>query len=481
MPNNPNVECSLFYLCPSTLSCSPFHDSIYINPSPPQVSHSSSVHSSLTSTTTTYFSYLQPVIPIQDNLSIHPPIIQIMPSIKALLAASSVTFAAVNAHMVLLTPPPYGNPSTSPLLGSGGDFPCKSIPSTGGQVTEMAIGSQQQLSFKGSAVHGGGSCQVSLTTDANPTKQSKWQVIYSVLGGCPSKSATGNLPENPDSTGSDKYDYKIPPGVKPGNYVLAWTWFNKIGNREMYMNCANVKITGGSSKRDTYPNATMPTLTERDDTPSFPDMFVAQIPTTVCLVPETTDAQFPDPGQYVDKFGVSSALKPPTGAGCKLGPAAAGGSGGSANGGASGGATSSGGATNSGSTGGTDGSAAAGSPSAPSAAASPEAASPSPAAASAAGSPEAASPSSASSQPISNSSAGSTSSGSPSTSTSCTSPGQSICSPDGKQVGECSAQLTVSMIPVPEGAVCKQGMISWPRKRSFGHARRQHSISKWNF
>ena len=409
-----------------------------------------------------------------------------MPSIKALLAASTVTFAAVNAHMILLTPPPYGNPDSSPLLATGGDFPCKNIQSTGGQVTEMAIGSSQQLSFKGSAVHGGGSCQVSLTTDANPTKQSKWQVIYSVMGGCPSKSAAGNLPENPDSTGSDKYDYKIPAGITPGSYVLAWTWFNKIGNREMYMNCANVKITGGSSKRDSYPNATMPTLTERD-TPSFPNMFVAQIPTTACEVAESTDAQFPDPGQYVDKFGVPSALKPPTGAGCSLGPAAAsgsGGSGGSTNAGASGGsgsATSSGGAANSGSSpdmgmgGGTDGSAAAASGSS----ASPAATS---VVAAAAASPAAASPSSASPPPVSNSSTGSSSSGSPSTSTSCTSPGQSICSPDGKQRGTCDATNKVAMIPVPEGTVCKGGLISWPRqRRSFGHVRRQHSLGKWSF
>ena len=413
---------------------------------------------------------------VQINIS------QNMPSIKALLAASTVTFAAVNAHMILVTPPPYGNPDSSPLLATGGDFPCKSLNSAGGQVTEMAIGSSQQLSFKGSAVHGGGSCQVSLTTDANPTKQSKWQVIYSVMGGCPSKTATGNLPENPDSTGSDKYDYKIPAGITPGSYVLAWTWFNKIGNREMYMNCANVKITGGSSKRDSYTNATMPTLTERD-TPSFPNMFVANIPTTACEVAETTDAQFPDPGQYVDKFGVPSALKPPTGAGCSQGPSAAGGAGTSANAGASAGSgstTSSGGGANSGSSsdmgmgGGTDGSAAPASGSS----ASPAATS----AVAAAASPAAASPSSASPQPVSNSSTGSSSSGSASTSTSCTSPGQSICSPDGKQVGTCDTTMKVAMIPVPEGTVCKGGLISWPRqRRSFGHVRRHHSLGKWNF
>ena len=31
--------------------------------------------------------------------------------------------------------------------------------------------------------------------------------------------------------------------------MLAWTWFNEIGNREMYMNCAWVQIQGSTSSR----------------------------------------------------------------------------------------------------------------------------------------------------------------------------------------------------------------------------------------
>lgn len=90
----------------------------------------------------------------------------------------------------------------------------------------MAVGAPQTLSFVGSATHGGGSCQLSLTTDKEPTKTSKWAVILSIEGGCPG-GANGGTPAT--------FQYKIPEAVAPGDYTLAWTWFNKIGNREMYM------------------------------------------------------------------------------------------------------------------------------------------------------------------------------------------------------------------------------------------------------
>lgn len=52
----------------------------------------------------------------------------------------------------------------------------------------MAVGSQQTLSFTGSAVHGGGSCQLSLTKDLKPTKDTDFRVILSIEGGCPASA-----------------------------------------------------------------------------------------------------------------------------------------------------------------------------------------------------------------------------------------------------------------------------------------------------
>ena len=151
-----------------------------------------------------------------------------MPSLKAALSASAIALmaSAASAHMVMVTPPPYGTPDNSPIDANGDNFPCKATSNSGGTVTSMAIGSQQQLVFKGEAVHGGGSCQVSLTTDNPATKQSTWMVIKSYVGGCPSRDATGNLggDNNANEIDPDTYDYTIPDGIAPGTYTLAWTW-----------------------------------------------------------------------------------------------------------------------------------------------------------------------------------------------------------------------------------------------------------------
>ena len=153
-----------------------------------------------------------------------------MQSIKSILSASALAFATVNAHMILLTPPPYGTPDSSPLDKTGANFPCKATSNAGATVTDWKVGGKYELSFKGSAVHGGGTCQLALTTDSPATKTSKWQVIHSVIGGCPSRSSPGNLGGHgsfggdPNSLGSDKYPFTIPDGIKAGQYTFAWTW-----------------------------------------------------------------------------------------------------------------------------------------------------------------------------------------------------------------------------------------------------------------
>ena len=58
----------------------------------------------------------------------------------------------------------------------------------------MAVGSQQSLSFTGSAVHGGGSCQISLTKDLKPTKDTDFRVILSIEGGCPASAEVRIFP-----------------------------------------------------------------------------------------------------------------------------------------------------------------------------------------------------------------------------------------------------------------------------------------------
>lgn len=212
--------------------------------------------------------------------------------LKKIVLAGLVSFSS--AHIKLRAPVPFEFPdpahSLDPLLPDGTDFPCKNArydaPTPG---NEFAQGSEQTLKFIGSAVHGGGSCQVSITTDLKPSKNSVWKVIKSIEGGCPAKNLSTNiLPLNPNLETPFEYSYTIPKDLAAGKYTLAWTWFNKIGNREMYMNCAPISVTGSGGSKDALG--------------TLPDMFVANTGNG-CGTLGNTDLKFPNPGKDLDQFG----------------------------------------------------------------------------------------------------------------------------------------------------------------------------------
>jgi len=232
-----------------------------------------------------------------------------------------------SSHMIMNTPTPFGKSSlnNSPLDASGSDFPCKQrtgVYDAEGASNTWPLGSTQSLAFTGSATHGGGSCQVSISYDEAPTKDSTWKVIHSIEGGCPIKGVAGNNGDNANAVNPDTYSFTVPTTLPTGTAVMAWTWFNKIGNREMYMNCAPITLTSGSSKRSDESeietrNATQ--LMERDTAAfdALPDMFVANIPSTSCLSVDSADLKFPNPGDSLDQFGLSTATpSPPTGPSC---------------------------------------------------------------------------------------------------------------------------------------------------------------------
>ena len=191
--------------------------------------------------------------------------------------------------MKLNKPVPYGKDTlnNSPLDDMGDDFPCKQR--TGvyniSEMNNIKVGVPQELSFIGSAVHSRGSCQVSVTLDKEPTKNSQWKVVHSIIGGCPS-NITGNLPSNANSNGAAVFQYTLPKGMPNGQYTLGWTWFNKVGNREIYMNCAPITVTGGGNDNSVIEK--------------LPDMFVANIPFETCNIPENFNYQFPNPGDSVE-------------------------------------------------------------------------------------------------------------------------------------------------------------------------------------
>ena len=209
------------------------------------------------------------------------------------------------AHMILDNPVPYGKSTlnNSPLEGTGLDFPCK-LRKDAYELTQMnywTAGEAQAVSFLGSAVHGGGSCQFSLTKDPQPTKFSKWKVIHSVIGGCPA-TVDGNLRDDPAGRGPATFNVTIPKSIPNGRYTFAWTWFNRQGDREMYMNCAPLFISGGGNE-----------ITLLD---TLPNMFVANLPSTACSTVEDFDYAFPDPGDSVETGSQAKIVTTLSGTAC---------------------------------------------------------------------------------------------------------------------------------------------------------------------
>ncbi len=194
--------------------------------------------------------------------------------------------AISRAHMEMVEPAPLRSRHNkhangdidydmiSPLDASGSNFPCKGAlnligTEQGSSVAHYVAGQEYKITIDGRAFHGGGSCQVSLSFD----KGSSWTVIHSYVGNCPS------------GTGKTSYPFTIPTDAPAGEALFAWSWFNKIGNREMYMNCAAVTIKGSKSVK----RLTSVPMSGR------PKMFVANVGNG-CSTLENKDLLFPDAG-----------------------------------------------------------------------------------------------------------------------------------------------------------------------------------------
>lgn len=226
------------------------------------------------------------------------------------LLNSMALCGTIYGHVIMTYPVPYGQDTlnNSPLAADGSDFPCKLR--TGvyrvSETNTASVGETVSLAFEGGAVHGGGSCQISLTRDLTPDKASEWMVIKSIEGGCP-VTASENLPLDPKLVVPSDLHFEIPEGIEPGSYTLAWTWFNRIGNREMFMNCAPLTIL----PKDT---AGIPTSNKcqfcgtTDVSHKFPPMFIANI--NGCVTSEMEDIRFPFPGDIVEYKGDPANLAP---------------------------------------------------------------------------------------------------------------------------------------------------------------------------
>lgn len=231
------------------------------------------------------------------------------------------------SHGIMIEPRPY-NLETEPLqqvapLSADLPFPCQGRTEHAENRTTLTAGTTETVKFWISAVHGGGSCQFSVTYDyPPPADPAKWKTIYTIIGDCPAKAA-GNLPtveldkaqrENGPQCGNSsgeecvrQFDIPIPSGMKNSETAtFAFTWFNKIGNREMYMTCAPVSIVGGTD--------------DEEFMDSLPPVFQANIPGTCTTGNSGELLNIPNPGNFgivyaepsQEGYGSCPAADPPS-------------------------------------------------------------------------------------------------------------------------------------------------------------------------
>ncbi|KAH6463274.1 hypothetical protein HBI57_058090 [Parastagonospora nodorum] len=226
-----------------------------------------------------------------------------------------------HAHMQMSNPSPFRDPHANrpnepkdynilnPLHADGSDFACKGYHLNTPWTTTATYeaGGTYKMQLTGSATHGGGSCQLSMSFDEGK----EFRVIKSIEGGCPEKK---------------EYSFTVPPELAKGGRkrgLFAWTWFNKIGNREMYMNCAPVEIVPkDNDKRDDLSEHVEARDVQKTNAAaqaslsSYPPLFVANLKSVNdCVTKETQDVVFDTPGKSVDfADGVNRSGKPSFGA-----------------------------------------------------------------------------------------------------------------------------------------------------------------------
>ncbi|KAK3694461.1 hypothetical protein B0T22DRAFT_452555 [Podospora appendiculata] len=254
-----------------------------------------------------------------------------VPALSAPVATALWLLAAnipvAGAHMIMRSPVAY-NLNTQPFVqvdpldGSQYPFPCQNRFGVENRTTVEA-GGATLVQFTGGAQHGGGSCQFSISYEDPGTvgwnASAQFKTIYSIIGGCPAvfTDESRNLPAtgapgaqgraNTQFCGNDydidctrQFMIPFPSFLKNGPATLSWTWFNKLGNREMYMTCSPINITGGTE--------------DPKQIDELPDVFVANIAVsqnipnyTPCTTGDGgTVLNYPNPGKY------GRILQPPT-------------------------------------------------------------------------------------------------------------------------------------------------------------------------
>ncbi|BGO98980.1 endoglucanase [Rhodotorula toruloides] len=217
--------------------------------------------------------------------------------LRSLVYTTLLAAGLATAHIEMMYPPPINSKydpqtleankdytMTAPLFPDGSNFPCKGYNTPEAYaslkpVATLSAGGSIDVQFApNGATHMGGSCQFSISYDQGKT----FAVIHSIIGACPLSSS---------------YSVPVPAGLPSADSAtFAWTWFNEMGNREMYMDCAIVDISGSSSSKSFTGPGLYRANTLSDGT---------------CITIEGEDVVFPNPGpsvEYGGKMSKSSAV-----------------------------------------------------------------------------------------------------------------------------------------------------------------------------
>jgi hypothetical protein len=117
----------------------------------------------------------------------------------------------------------------SPLYVNAGPdyftFPCKGF-SKGPPTAEFS--SNIKVTLEGTVIHNGGHCQFGISFN-----DKDFLVLHTVMTNCLLNGMT--------------YEFPLPSNTPPGSATVFWTWVNSIGNREYYMECADVTIKNNNN------------------------------------------------------------------------------------------------------------------------------------------------------------------------------------------------------------------------------------------
>ncbi|KAF2222885.1 hypothetical protein BDZ85DRAFT_262609 [Elsinoe ampelina] len=219
-----------------------------------------------------------------------------------MLFATAALSSVASGHLILTKPTPFKfqNPDykRSPLLPDGSDYPCKKVngqPLQSQGTNPISVGQTYNLEWDNYVTHGGGTCQLSVTRDLDPTKSSVFKVIKSWEGGCPMASEGNNW--------AAPLPWEMPAEVQNGDAVLAWTWIPRLSlNEEIYMNCAPVEITGGADDDSAF-NA-------------LPNLFLPNLQSDCHSGTTGKNLMIPNAGKYTVKLGAQYGFTDATGGAC---------------------------------------------------------------------------------------------------------------------------------------------------------------------